>query len=149
MKTIWIIIVFLFIFTTSCVWPPATKNLVIFKNDPCIIPYLRYEYKTCDKMDVLVDYKPVTVPEEFVTDLASIPRPLWSVFSPRFSNFIAPSILHDYMYKCPHFYTRKEADDIFYSALLANGVTRVTSTKFYMGVRLFGWMAYKRNCDEY
>lgn len=143
MKIIGILIFVVILFLTSCLVPPSKPKRVVFKSDPCIIPYSRYKFKTCNKMHMMVNSEPVTVPAGFITDLASIPRPLWSILSPRYSLFIAPAIFHDYLYQCPHIFTRKEADEIFYFALLANGVTRFTSFKFFVAVRIFGWIVYK------
>ena len=43
------------------------------------------------------NFKDVNVPTGFVTDLASIPRPFWSVF-PKTGRYAYAAIVHDYLY---------------------------------------------------
>lgn len=116
----------------------ATFHAVKFLNEACIIPLIRYEYKTCNPMRVTIDDKKYIVPKSFETDLASIPRLLWPIFSPQYSGFVAPAILHDYLYRCPNDISRKFADEVLYSALISSHVPPFIASKFYLGVRLFG-----------
>jgi len=89
-------------------------------------------------MRVTIDDKKYTVPKNFETDLASIPRLLWPLLAPQYSGFVAPAIIHDYLYRCNNAITRKFADEVLYSALIADNVTPFTASKFYLAVRLFG-----------
>ncbi len=116
----------------------AHFHRVKFLNEACIVPFQGYDYKTCKAMRVTIDDKKYTVPKNFETDLASIPRLLWPLFAPQYSGFVAPSILHDYLYRCPNNVTRQFADEVLYSALITENVTPFTASKFYLGVRLFG-----------
>lgn len=116
----------------------AHFHQVKFLNQACIIPYVGFNYKTCKAMRVTVDEKKYTVPKNFETDLASIPRLLWPIFAPQYSGFVAPAILHDYLYRCNNHITRQYADEVLYSALITQNVTPFTASKFYLGVRLFG-----------
>jgi hypothetical protein len=84
------------------------------------------------------------VPENFDTDLASIPRWFWSILSPQYSAFVYPAILHDYLYHCPGNLPRAFADDVFFSALITEGVSQFTASKMYMAVRLFGQHNYHK-----
>lgn len=111
---------------------------VNFLNEACIIPFKGYDYKTCKDMRVKIDGKKYTVPKDFETDLASIPRVLWPLFAPQYSGFVAPAILHDYLYRCNNSVTRKFADEVLYSALITKNITPFMASKFYLGVRLFG-----------
>ncbi len=57
----------------------------------------------------------IRVPRGFVTDLASTPKEIWSIYPP-FGKYLAASILHDYLYwrqSCQ----RDEADKIFYQTM--------------------------------
>ena len=117
---------------------------VEFLNDACIIPYKDYDYRTCETMRVKVDGNVIDVPKNFKTDLASIPRVLWPVFAPQYSGFVAPAILHDYLYHCHTGVTRKYADEVLYSALITENVTPFTASKFYLGVRLFGGLHFNK-----
>lgn len=116
----------------------ASFHPVVFVNQACIVPFKGYDYKTCKAMRVKIDGKKFTVPKDFETDLASIPRLLWPIFAPQYSGFVAPSILHDYLYRCNNNITRQFADEVLYSALITENVTAFTAAKFYLGVRLFG-----------
>ncbi len=98
-------------------------------------------------MHVLIDGDSYVIPKDFKTDLASIPRLLWPILAPQYAGFVAPAILHDYLYSCRHMVTRKYADQVLYSALLAEGVTKFTAIKFYLGVRLFGVFHFKDHND--
>ncbi len=128
----------------------AHLHQVIFINDACIKPYYGYEYRTCKPMRVTIDGKKFTVPKDFKTDLASIPRILWPIFAPQYAGFVAPSILHDYLYRCHADVTRQYADEVLYSALTSEHVTRFTASKFYIAVRLFGtshFGVHKGECE--
>ena len=109
-----------------------------FLDRACIEPYVGYEYQTCRPMRVLIDDATYIVPQNFETDLASIPRILWPILAPQYTDFVAPAILHDYLYRCNNHISRKLADEILYSALIAENVTSYTAYKFYLAVRLFG-----------
>ena len=120
----------------------AHFHRVKFINQACIVPFKGYDYKTCQNMRVTIDDKEYTVPKGFETDLASIPRLLWPIFAPQYSGFVAPAILHDYLYRCNNNITRQFADEILYSALITEEVTAFTASKFYLGARLFGGSHY-------
>ena len=78
----------------------------------------------------------ITVPAGFVTDFASSPFFVWS-FIPPWGRYSKAAVVHDYIYqtKCR---TRKEADDIFYEAMLVLGVPEWKAKLMYSGVRIFG-----------
>ena len=128
------ILYLLLLYVVGC----AVFHQVTFINQACIVPFKDYDYKTCRAMRVMIDEVKYTVPKDFETDLASIPRLLWPVFAPQYSGFVAPAILHDYLYRCHHNITRKFADEVLYSALITEKVTAFTASKFYLGVRIFG-----------
>jgi len=84
------------------------------------------------------------VPSGFRTNGASIPRALWpflgSPFDPR---LIAAAVLHDHAYQfgVP---ARREADDDFALALREAGVGTHRASLLFLGVRLFGWLYWRR-----
>ncbi len=121
----------------------AKFHPIKFIDEACIIPFEGYEYKTCKAMRVTIDDKKYIIPKDFETDLASVPRLLWPIFAPQYSGFVAPAILHDYLYRCNAHITRKYADEVLYSALISENVTPFTASKFYIGVRLFGGSHYE------
>ena len=115
---------------------------VIFKDNPCISPLKKYRYVTNKPIEIFINKKKITIPKNFKTDLASIPRFLWSLYSPATSEFMGPSILHDYLYEYNNGYSRKQADYIFYNALISHKVNRLIALKFLLAVRLFGYKVY-------
>ena len=133
------LLIFLIFYTaTAMLVSCANEHSILFLNDACIKPFNRYDYHTCEPLKVLIDGKLFIVPQNFTTDLASIPRPIWPILAPQYSAFVAPAILHDYLYRCGCIISRKFADDVLFSALIANGVSTYTSSKFYIAVRIFG-----------
>ncbi|HWO71679.1 MAG TPA: DUF1353 domain-containing protein, partial [Actinomycetota bacterium] len=102
----------------------------------------------------------VVVPAEFVTDLASVPRwPLaWFVAGGRAPR---PAVLHDYAYQSGHLLsaedgrpielTRREADAVFWEAMLADpedGTNRLTAWLMWAAVRAGGRGAWARRSDR-
>jgi hypothetical protein len=87
----------------------------------------------------------VTVPEGFVTDFASIPRPFWSVL-PRWGKYGAPSVVHDFLYwdqRC----TREQADRIVLTAMEESEVGPVWRFIIHRAVAWGGALAWKGNRD--
>lgn len=98
-------------------------------------------------MRVIVDNDKYVIPQHFKTDLASIPRVLWSIYSPLDSKTIIPAILHDYLYQYPKTsskyqfpekLTRKKIDSIFYSSLIDNRVNPIVAYQYWLAVRIGG-----------
>jgi len=78
----------------------------------------------------------VTVPKGFVTDFASIPRPLWSVFPPC-GKYTKAAIVHDYLYTrqgCSRFL----ADAVFREIMFQLKVPYWKRILIYYAVRFFG-----------
>jgi hypothetical protein len=88
-----------------------------------------------------------TVPRGFITDLASIPWALrrLKAFSPNGRSRKA-AVLHDYLY-ATNWLPRKECDEVFYQALLAEGVSVAMAQLYYLGVRAGGGRHYARRSD--
>lgn len=83
----------------------------------------------------------VTVPVGFVTDYASVPRPLWWLFPPALGR--GASTVHDYLYRTG-IVIRREADAIFYDLLRAEGVQQWRAWSMWAGVRAGGWKTWRR-----
>lgn len=62
----------------------------------------------------------IEVPVGFITDLASIPKVLWTFYAP-FGKYSKAAVIHDFLYR-KQFKTRRESDLIFYNAMKADGV---------------------------
>lgn len=85
----------------------------------------------------------VAVPAGFVTDGASVPRPLWW-FLPAWGTYSRAAVIHDYLLKLieastPHAQaaTRKEADAIFYEAMVVCGTGMTMRWIMWAAVRSF------------
>lgn len=78
----------------------------------------------------------VTVPENFHTDGASIPRFAW-VFADPAGELFEAAIVHDYMYKNA-IHSKKKADLAFYWTAMQYKVTPWKAKVAYYSVRLFG-----------
>lgn len=88
----------------------------------------------------------ITVPKGFVTDLASTPREIWSLYPP-FGKYLTASILHDYLYwrgTC----TQNQSDKILYQTMRDAGVDQATQSRFYVILSEFGEKAWEQNKSE-
>jgi hypothetical protein len=81
----------------------------------------------------------VKVPKGFITDFATIPRLLYSIFPP-VGRYNKAAMMHDYLYdsSCPIKITRKEADLFFLQAMEVLGVEKWVRYSLFFAVRLFG-----------
>ena len=92
---------------------------------------------------------PITVPAEFVSDFASVPRPAKLVIDDDDPRILAGSILHDYVYsRRGHMergiLTREQADGLLREAMLACGASALLAGLVYRAVRLGGAGHWKR-----
>ena len=85
----------------------------------------------------------IHVPAGFVTDLTSVPLPLWFI-CPKLGKHNKAAVIHDYLYQSK-LRTRLMADAVFCEALGVLGVSQWQSGLMYWGVRLFGWLGYAKN----
>ena len=84
----------------------------------------------------------IIVPKGFITDFASVPRFLWSIFPP-WDKYGKAAVLHDYLYSYQIF-ERKICDRIFYEAMTVLGVPWWKRKVMYLAVRVFGESHYKK-----
>jgi hypothetical protein len=88
----------------------------------------------------------VIVPRGFVTDYASVPRPL-RLLLPREGTYGNAAIVHDYLYwrqDC----TRSQSDNIMEIAMREAGVSSATLRAIHIGVRLGGQGAWDTNRQD-
>lgn len=88
----------------------------------------------------------IDVPKGFVTDFASIPRPLWSVYSPH-DQYSRAAVVHDYLY-WSQLCTREQADNLFMIAMKESEVSEVTRNIIYSAVVAGGESAWETNRAE-
>lgn len=87
----------------------------------------------------------ITVPINFITDMASIPRPLWTLYPP-WGKYGPAAILHDWLYWQQSLTGKREvADQIFHEAMISCGCDRVTVAELYAALALFGEFAWQNN----
>ncbi len=84
----------------------------------------------------------VTVPERFITDLASIPSALWPVLSPWGAGIREAALVHDRVYES-HEYSREFADALLYYGMRALPSTAAERWAVWLGVRAGGYWSYK------
>ena len=99
-------------------------------------PVTKEELSSVQKLEV-------TVPEGFVTDLASIPRLLWSIQRPEGRHAYA-AVIHDYLYWTQR-RTRLESDEIFREILLETKTDKKIIAGLYSAVRKAGGGAWRKN----
>lgn len=86
------------------------------------------------------DYK-IKVPKNYITNFASTPRLIWSLFPP-WDNYGKATIIHDYLYDDKKLCDRKTADLIFLKCMEELNVSYIRRKMIYYAVRLFGWTNY-------
>ncbi len=84
----------------------------------------------------------IEVPVGFITNLASIPRLLRAVLNVNGKSRKA-AVLHDFLY-CSQILSRADADNLFYEALLSEGMSKSLARIYWSGVRAGGWMHYRK-----
>lgn len=104
-----------------------------------------YKFELLAKFDYHVGRMPsddvIGVPAGFVTDLASVPRALWSILPPH-GQYAKAAIVHDYLYQ-QAIGSKRYADDVFLEAMEVLGVARWRRMVMYWAVRCFGKGNYK------
>lgn len=91
--------------------------------------------------------KVITVPKDFLTNLASVPSLLRPVMN-RNGKSRRPAVLHDWLYTSQACVSRKDADKLFYEALRSEGMNWASARTYYLGVRAFGFLYFKE-CENH
>ena len=84
----------------------------------------------------------ITVPAGYRTDLASVPRALWSLIPP-FGRYSGPAVVHDRLCDQGHA-TRPLADAVFNEAMIVTGVPAALRWLMYTAVRIAGQSTWER-----
>ena len=81
----------------------------------------------------------VIIPEGFITDFASTPKALYSIFPP-IGIYNKAAMVHDFLYSkdCPVVVERQIADKFFLQAMGVLGVAKRRRKLMFYAVRLFG-----------
>lgn len=118
---------------------PFTTRLAIEEQDA-------FQWRLIQPLIYEGEFDTFTVPAGTWTDLASIPRILWIVLPPIGAHNKA-AVLHDRLYRTQPV-SRKDADGIFRRILKESYVGFKARWAMYLGVRLFGWLAWRENADR-
>lgn len=89
-------------------------------------------------------YSAVSVPEGFVTDLASVPQWLWSSGTRPEGSYAYAAIIHDHLYWIQD-RSREEADGIFLMAMEDSKVEKSLRDRIHSAIRLAGQSAWDSN----
>jgi hypothetical protein len=100
-------------------------------------------YKILCKPWSLMGY---SLPEGFVTDLASVPS-IVKWYADDDDDLQAAAILHDWVYDKGNC-TRREADGLFYEAMVYTGIRRSKAWICWLAVRVGGRRAWRRHRNE-
>ncbi len=85
----------------------------------------------------------ITVPVGFITDLASVPKILWSILPPH-GKWAKAAIIHDYLYSVHNnFKTRTQSDKVFLEGMKVLEVPYIKRILMYLAVRLCGSSSFK------
>lgn len=85
------------------------------------------------------------VPAGFETDLASVPRVLWSLVPPH-GKYAKAAILHDWLItEYPFGAVREVADKLFYDAMLVLQVPKLQAKLMYYAVRVYSFYCCRGN----
>lgn len=90
----------------------------------------------------IIDGVTYTAPKTFITDFASIPYPLDKWIKDDNFKYRKSATMHDYFYTIKM--NRKKADKLFYDLMESENTPRRYKYSFYIAVRLFGWVRYKK-----
>ncbi|MFM1960220.1 MAG: hypothetical protein RL588_1737 [Pseudomonadota bacterium] len=90
----------------------------------------------------------IKVPENYVTDFASIPPIARGVFPP-FGRHAKAAVLHDWLYQVGEPGRRAFADRVFLDAMEELDVSKARSVPMYLAVRTFGGIAYDRASETW
>lgn len=87
----------------------------------------------------------ITVPKNFITDGASRPQVTGSLCNRMSGAEAEAAVLHDWLYSKDSGpgLRRKQADDIFYDAMVEDGVPKWKAKLIYAGVRVGGGKSWK------
>lgn len=138
-------LVLLIMFTLTGCYVRTNSIHTEFSSSCCIKPYYDYHYQTCKQIKFTVNDREFTIPANFETDLASIPKVAWSIMAPTHSSLIRAAIVHDWFYRKTCDFTRQETDLIFYHILRNDGVSVIRASIMYYAVRWFGWNYYNED----
>jgi peptidoglycan hydrolase-like protein with peptidoglycan-binding domain len=135
---------------TTGIVDTGTSNVIkkLYKSPLVVSPFGdgKYWYLREPLTWLAASGKTFEVPKGFVTDFASVPRPIWWLFPP-WAKYGNAAVLHDYCYWEQNI-SRKEADAVILEGMKDLRVSWLTRQLIYRALRLFGWIAWWGNKRE-
>ena len=145
MKLLFIIPLLIVLIIPTCMFFSIPERYIMFEDD---ISIMRHDntYVVDHSFTVLVGDDGVIVPKDYETALDNIP---FTIKAP-YTATIAVLVMHSYLYDCPEFYTRYEADVALYNGLIAANDTKWDAFKKFMMVRMFSKSKFSEGvqCSE-
>ena len=93
------------------------------------------------KLNKEFKYKDITIPENFETNGANIPRLLWVIWPPNKSDYLPAIIIHDYLCNEEKYH---KADLYLKDVMKELKINKTTIYLFYLGVRLYHMIKYRK-----
>jgi hypothetical protein len=129
-------------------FPEKNDTKQQFERIPRVVPFVDWDYYYIDgtmlwKPNPGQNGAPVILPKWFVTDLASVPSGLWSIYPPT-GRYAYAAIVHDYLYWFQD-RSREDADHILAAAMADAKVPSATINTFYVALRAAGKIAWESN----
>ena len=92
-----------------------------------------------DKYEVVKSYlyKDIRIKKGFVTNGADIPRIFWSIFPPNSPEYMSAIVIHDFLCDKYPEVSYKEADRVFYEAMIEIGVSKWKAKLFYKSCSIY------------
>jgi len=110
-----------------------TKYKVEELSDLVLTPINERDWKLLECWSLRVNDKYYTIPADYVTNMASIPRIFWNIYPPSSGRYRKPAVLHDWM--CSN--NIKNRDEIFRDYMLQEGCVLFNVYSFYYSVKLY------------
>lgn len=124
--------------------------MVRFLSELQLTPIGERRWRVTQPLVAATTYGRIVVPAGFVTDGASVPKPLWNLFPPLDGDYDAAAVLHDYAYAHAEELQlkRAQADALLYDGMVATNTDPEKRRVIYDGVRLGGHFAWQQHRDR-
>ena len=118
-------------------------------EEPKIQPIIGTDsVRLLDKYTAQIDDKLLSIDAGYTCDGASIPSILWPLLGhPLSSSNLPAALIHDALY-ATHLLSRAESDRILRDKLIDTGKNRIAAYTIWTGVRMFGFIAWRKDISH-
>lgn len=118
--------------------------MVTFLTELSVSPAGEQRWKLTQDLVCDTPFGILIVPKRFVTDGASVPRPVWWLYPPMDGDYDAAAVLHDWVYRnaTKLKLNRAQADQLLGEGMVATDTAARKRVAIYGAVRLGGWLAW-------